>query len=51
MAKFDDQGDGDFKIVASHIFSMAEAAPLKVTERWELYEGRTTAISAAEPSV
>jgi hypothetical protein len=50
MAKFDHQDDGDFKIVASHISSMAEVAPSKIAARWELYEGRTTAISTAEPS-
>jgi hypothetical protein len=51
MAKFDHEDDGDFKIVASHISSMAEVAPSKIAARWKLhYEGRTTAISPAEPS-
>ena len=37
MAKFDREDDCDFKIVASHLSSMAKVAPSKVRENWERF--------------
>ena len=37
MAKFGREDDCDFKIVASHLFGMAKAAPLKTGENWERF--------------
>ena len=38
IAKYGDADDWDFRTVASHLFEMAEVAPLKVEEKWERYE-------------
>ena len=38
MAKFDREDDWDFKVVASHLSEMSDAAPLQTAKIWELYE-------------
>jgi hypothetical protein len=39
IAKFDDLGDGDFKIVAGHMALIAKVAMSKFVERWDEHEG------------